>query len=213
MTANTAPSTSELIRDHVAARVGRLQADLLSGNPSRQSTARSDLARLRRARAHDPGDPQVWEITLDDMPTRLMGSDPGSGASHAEEAVHAALVLFAIHAQSATTPRHAQGQRLGTAVRALVGPTGDDAVTRRFHAFATATSWSQRLWHLRGLVTLMRAHNVPLDYAQLAATLYQTQSPDGLRRARLQWGRDYHRGKHPTQQPTEPTTDTALDAN
>lgn len=182
----------QLVRDHVGARVAGLQAGLMGDSPARQSEARAQLAILRRSKADDPSDPAVWPITLGGARPELLGPPTGDEPTRAERAVHAALVTFALHMQSARSPRHVLGRRLGSAVRQLAGPEADEAVVKRFHTFATATAWPQRLHHLRGLVSLMRSHDVALDYGSLAADLYSAQTTDGLRRVRLQWGRDFH---------------------
>lgn len=113
--------------------------------------------------------------------------------SNAERAVHAALVLFAVHSQSATGPRHVAGRRLGLTIGELAGDNRDDGPTAgRYHAFATETTWNQRLHHLRGLVAQLRTNGIPLDYGSLAADLYRQQRPGGLEKVRLRWGRDFH---------------------
>lgn len=193
MSDTTTVLTWQLVRDHAGRRASGLQSALASDSPGRQSEARARLAILRRAGADDPSDPLVWPITLDGIDPSLLGSVADDGPSRAERAVHAALVVFGIHMQSTRAARHVPGQRLGKSVRQLAGPDPDDAIVKRFHTFATATGWSQRIHHLRGLVSLMRSHDVTLDYGSLAADLYFTQTSDGLRRARLQWGRDFHR--------------------
>lgn len=182
-------SLRESVGTHVGAIASALQGAMQ--DPRRESSARAQLARLRRVPINDPSQPSAWDVTLRELPDRLRSND--DGPSPAERAVHAALVLFAVHAQSATSASHARGVGLGRAVRKVAGDEGSDGpVTKRFHAFATATTWTQRLHHLRGLVTLMRSHNVAVDYGSLAQDLYQIQQPGGVERARLHWGRDFH---------------------
>ena len=204
MTETQTASARDLVGKHVAGTAVRLQAQLLDRDGFGRSDAVGELSRLRRARADDPGDPRVWDLTLGGVPTGLTGHR--DGPSNAERAIHAALVLFALHAQSAKGRRHVAGRRLGLAVRDLANKQANvEPVTKRFQAFATATTWSQRLYHLRGLVSLMRAHDIPLDYGSLASDLYVAQTPDGLRRIRLQWGRDFHHVNTPSQ-PHGPST-------
>lgn len=187
----------DLVGHHVARRVNILQSQALDRNAASRSTALRQLAELRRAKADDPGDPRVWALTFDALPAELAGHD--YEPSSAERAVHAALVLFALHAQSAARPRHVPGRRLGHAIGELAGENRDDGPTvERFHAFATATTWKQRLHHLRGLVALLRTNGIPLDYGSLAADLYRLQQPGGIDKVRLRWGRDFHFFKTPT---------------
>lgn len=190
-------SVRRSVGTHVGATASALQSAMQ--DPRRESSARAQLARLRRVSIDDPSEPTVWDVTLRGLPDELRGND--DGPSRAERAVHAALVLFAVHAQSATHASHARGVGLGRAVRNVAGDEAPDGpVTKRFHAFATATTWTQRLHHLRGLITLMRSHNVAVDYGALAQDLYQVQWPGGVERARLQWGRDFHRIPNQTTQ-------------
>jgi CRISPR system Cascade subunit CasB len=47
--------------------------------------------------------------------------------------------------------------------------------------------------HLRGLIQLLKAGNIPLDYPSLAEDLYQFQFPEMKDSVRLQWGRQFYR--------------------
>lgn len=180
---------------HVGSRVSGLQHALLDrGHPDHSATI-ATLARLRRSHPGEVSDPASWNVLFGDTPPALVGR--GDEPSRAELAVHAALVLFAGHAQSADGPRHIRGRRLGHAIGDLAradNPEGyaEGAVARRFRSFATATTWTSAVRHLRGLISLMRSHRVGLDYGVLAADLWRMQDPQGLRRARLQWARDFH---------------------
>lgn len=187
--------TVAVVEGHVRARVERLERAAIDKGHRRHSATVADLARLRRASAADPSDPSVWEAVFADAPKQILGRE--DQLSRAERATHAALVLFATHIQSADGPRHARGQRLGLAVGRLartVDPEhyASSSVARRFKAFATATTFEQAVTHLRGLVTLLRSRGIALDYGALGADLYRIQSAEGLRRARLTWGRDFH---------------------
>lgn len=191
----TARGPADVLARHVGAQAHRLQNSLLDRSSHDHALAVAQLARLRRVGVDRPDDPAVWDVVFAGVPETLMGTS--DTPSRAERALHAALVLLAIHLQSANGPRHVQGQRLGHAVgelarRADAGSPAETAVARRFQAFATATTFSQALGHLRGLVTLLRSERIGLDYGALAADLYWMQTSEGLRRSRLQWGRDFH---------------------
>ena len=207
-------STSEALRSHVSARVERLQGALLDRHRPDHSAAVATLARLRRALADSPGDPDVWDVVFADAPEQLLGQ--GDEASRAERAMHAALVLYAVHAQSADGPRHVRGRRLGLAMgqlarRADQAHYAETAVAKRFRVAATATTRSQSLYHLRGLVTLLRREGIALDYGALAVDLWRNETPEGRRRTRLQWGRDFHRMR-PDQPDAEQTSASASPA-
>ena len=74
---------------------------------------------------------------------------------------------------------HKEGESLGRAIRKLLDPgeaPEDSSVLRRFNALATANGMPERVHYLRGIVQLLRAKGIPLDYAQLAVDLYLLQS-------------------------------------
>lgn len=154
------------------------------------------LAALRHADVTRPGtDPNLWEVTLGHLPDHLLGHG-ASPASSAERANHAAVVLYAIHQQSRPGPMHVTGIGLGQAVRMLsarrsTSTEWDPGTVSRFQHLCRAQQWAIRIENLRGLVTLMRSEDVPLDYGRLAADLWrlQTWASD---RVLLAWGRQLH---------------------
>jgi CRISPR system Cascade subunit CasB len=160
----------------------------------------ADLAALRRGTGREPGSvPAMWPFytTLDD-----------SGALTARlEAEHLALVLFAVHQQSQPTPVHRDGVGLGQAIFRLKhsGKFSPEAVDRRFAAAATATSLTELSYHVRGLITQLRAVTPQpgLDYTRLFADLRAWKSPDGQARVRRRWGSQYFA---PAPHPAETTT-------
>ena len=84
---------------------------------------------------------------------------------------------------------------LGRRVRKLVKPKeqpDDASVLRRFNALATASTMPECAHHLRGIIQLLRAGGIPLDYVQLAEDLYWLQNPVTAQRVRLRWGQDYY---------------------
>jgi CRISPR system Cascade subunit CasB len=89
------------------------------------------------------------------------------------------------------------GRTLGRAARSLAikrdgvnfecGPA-----KRRFIAAAASKTIQGFSRHLRGLIQLMRADNITLDYPELAENLYEFQLQDGSDRMRLKWGQDFY---------------------
>lgn len=195
----------------VATRVRALHLGASSDHPGLSARARADLAQLRQLDAADPAaDVRSWQLTLGSVSPELHGKTDAPNA--AERAVHSALVLYAIHAQSAKGPVHAPRVRLGQAVREFADkqkpddPT-DAAIVARFHACAQAASYGQLIRHLRGLITLLRGAELPLDYELLAQDLYRAQKPDGMRDVRLRWGRSFHYVKTNTDTQESETAD------
>jgi CRISPR system Cascade subunit CasB len=184
-------SKGELIRAHTATKIGELQ------DGKDDSEVRATLAKLRRGIGKPPGsDPELWKITLEGLPPKLAGKD--GIPSHGELAVHTALTLYAMHQQSKQSKHMSvPGRTLGRAVRSLaMKRNGDnfenDPVKRRFVAAATSNTIQEFSHHLRGLIQLMRAEDVTLDYPELAKDLFGFQFTDGPDRMRLKWGRDFY---------------------
>mgnify|MGYP004484132873 FL=1 len=159
---------------------------------------RAHLAQLRRGIGRIPGDaPEIWGILFADMPEEMMSRN---GKPTKEEwAVYTALTLYALHQQSRDVREenmHRRNIRLGQAVAGLVKSEDDrERVARRFNAFATAGDMQEAAYHLRGLIQLLRAANIPLDYVRLAQELYLFQDPDEAPKVRLKWGQDFYRMK------------------
>ena len=171
----------------------RIERILKNGDPSAQ---KASLANLRRGVGHAPGElPQLWGEFLLDMPEEMFGF--GGQPSRAEWAVYTALTLFALHQQGhdpVTEPMHRQGQRFGTAVGCLAENEDErNRVLRRLNAAATANSMAALAHYLRGLVQLLRAKGIPVDYVSLAGEIYQYQFPEAAGRVRLAWGQDFYR--------------------
>ena len=198
----------ESLSGYVDRRVDRLQAAYLDRSRADHSTAVGSLARLRRAAASEPGfEPGIWDLLFDGFPVELIGvrDEP----SRAERSAHASLTLYAVHQQSQRTGMHIVGRSLGTAVGLLARDlaTGrdiraDPGVLRRFQALGTASTFSETLYHARGLATQLRGAGIGLDYGRFAGDLFWLQHPNRCGGIRLQWGRDFY-GIGPT-----PSTDT-----
>ncbi len=191
-------SRGEMLKDEVGKRVWNLQRAFLAPTDSGNAEAMATLARLRRCPPDAPGaDPSVWAITLGGLPDELRGRDLPSAA---ERAIHAALVLYATHQQSKDAPMHQSGIGLGRAVQMLAEARGregmpDESSIRRLHQVVLANDPSGRLYHLRGLILLMRSEAKPiaLDYRILAADLWRLLDPKQDSDSVLMvWGRDLH---------------------
>ncbi len=183
-------ATRNKVQAYIAKRIGRI---LKNADPSVQRAA---LANLRRGVGHTPGElPQLWGEFLLDMPEEMYGK--GGQPSRAEWAIYTALTLFALHQQGHdpnTEPMHQEGQPLGIAAGCLVTGKDDlDRILRRLNAAATATSMPALAHYLRGLVQLLRAKSIHLDYVSLAGDIFLYQFPESAGRVRLAWGQDFYR--------------------
>lgn len=153
---------------------------------SPEQSRRAALAKLRRGVGKPPSMvPEIWEITI--------GALPENAGEYAEQAVHVALALFAMHRQG-TEISGQNGGTLGAAVSKLKNGDNDDAVTRRFNSAVTADTINELSVHVRSLVQLLRSKGIDMDYPGFAQELYYWQiDPE---RTRLKWGRDYWKLKN-----------------
>ncbi|WP_328759193.1 type I-E CRISPR-associated protein Cse2/CasB [Streptomyces sp. NBC_00271] len=215
-TATAAPSVRSRVAELAAEQIKTWQEGYLRDSP--QDVAA--LARLRRGAGRDAADlPDLWTL-VDTSPlhTRLEGVRPLSEEElvRAEDALHAALTLWALHQQSRGAHMHRphtykRPAGLGAAVRRLMPPDGiDEPVRKRLVRAGTApdlTSLSQRL---RDLIVLLRRADIPLDYGLLAGQLYTWQRPGGADTIRREWGRSFHSWQEPAAQtPSRSPDDTA----
>lgn len=106
--------------------IKELQDRFTEGSP----VARAQLARLRRGLGKPAGSvPDIWELTVGLVPEKQasQGNDP----SHAEQAAHAAMTLYALHQQSHDNDKmHVPGIRFGAAVRRLAAEDGTKGGTK-----------------------------------------------------------------------------------
>ncbi|CAG7574688.1 CRISPR system Cascade subunit CasB [Barrientosiimonas humi] len=190
--------TARLVQQHTGQVVGQLQREYLpaAGRTRPTSAASATMAALRGA---DPArlgdDPGVWALVWTDLDPRLQGRT--DGPSDAEQAICAGLVLYAIHQQGRLTPMDLRGVSLGAAAGRLARREGadgglDPAVVRRFTAVALARTSSQRLYHLRVFIKLLRSYDIGLDHALLAADLFRMARPERATRVRTGWARDLY---------------------
>jgi CRISPR system Cascade subunit CasB len=166
------------------------------------SWSKATLAKLRRGIGKEPGSvSDIWEITLGNLQENWQSKD--GKPTFAENAIHTALTLFALHQQGKTKLMCVSGKdeegkwtgnSLGRAVRKLIHPekNNEQAIKRRFDAVATSESFTELTHHARGLIQLLKSEDIPLDYPMFADDLYNYQFTDGANRIRLKWGQDYY---------------------
>ena len=188
----SAPRTLGPAGEFVDRRVSDLQNRFLSAD-RRDPAAVAALARLRRGAGKQPGELlDILEFTVD---PRLVSGWNSDEPSPQECAAHVAMTLFAVHQQSRGERMHRRGRGLGTALRSLHSgnqKTLPDPLVRRFRMLGTADSFAELTHHLRGVVQLLRADGVPLDYGQLADHLVRWQR-QGTQQVQLIWGREFYR--------------------
>ena len=184
-------SMQRQIEDYMRRRLSDFASDPNAGR------VRAQLAMLRRGVGRKPGDmPDLWGLLFADMPEEMMSR--AAEPTAAEWAAYTALTLYATHQQGTEINRQNMhtGQdagRLGKAVARLVKNADDrERIARRFNAFATASDMTEAAHHLRGLIQLLRAEEIPLNYIRLAGDLYRFQNPEYAPDVRLSWGQDFY---------------------
>ncbi|MGW5095672.1 type I-E CRISPR-associated protein Cse2/CasB [Streptomyces nodosus] len=199
MTTVTAPATP---RERVARLAAGHIAALQRGYLDDQSHAVAALARLRRGAGREAGQlPDLWPL----IDTGPLHETPDNSRPlnenelvRAEDALHVALTLYALHQQSrrsgmyqADRPDRRRG--LGAAVRRLMKPGEiDEPVHKRLVRAGTAPDLAVLAQRLRDIVVLLRREGIELDHALLAGQLYTWQWPGGPDIVRREWGRSFH---------------------
>ncbi len=155
------------------------------------------LAQLRRGVGLVPGEkPELWSILFEGMPEEMLSKN--GVPTRAEWAVYIALTMFALHQQGydiGTQCMHREEQSLGKALKLLC--KGDEdaqkRIKRRFDTLATSDDIAEAAYHLRGLISLLRAEGIALDYTALAKDMYSFQFENRAASVRLNWGQDFYR--------------------
>ena len=165
-------SEENKIYGFVMAKIGLLNKR--SSQNKESPWSRAMLAKLRHGVGKPLGSaPETWESTIRDSPDNWLSED--GQPSKEEIAVHTALTLYAVHQQGKSEPMSVPGRgedekkramSFGGAVAKLIRPdrSNEQAVTRRFNAVATALGFEELAYHARGLIQLLKAGDIPMDY-------------------------------------------------
>jgi CRISPR system Cascade subunit CasB len=158
------------------------------------SYSRATLARLRRGVGKKIEEfPDAWDIMLCDLDERLLSKN--GSASFAEKAIFTTFTLYALHQQGKFPEKMNSGNdSFGAAVGKLVIPNrNEEAIKRRFDAVITSKDYTELSWHAKGLIQLLKANSVPMNYAKFATDLYIFQQQEQKNKVRLRWGEDFYR--------------------
>ncbi|MCW8382376.1 type I-E CRISPR-associated protein Cse2/CasB [Streptomyces justiciae] len=204
MTASTALSLPERVREITAENINDLQRGYLADQPR----AVAALARLRRGAGREIQQlPDLWGL-IDTGPLHDPMHDGGwlpreEDLMRAEDAVHVAVTLWALHQQSRTTGMHRLDRKdapagLGAAVRRLM-PRGDidETILKRLVRAGHAPDLPALAQRLREIVLLLRREDIALDYALLSRQLCHWQQPGGRDDVRRAWGRSFNAYRPP----------------
>jgi CRISPR system Cascade subunit CasB len=172
--------------------------DYLQGFIDRED--RAPLAMLRRGRGKSPG--ETAEMHRYVLP--FLRDDAGKGE---EEAYYRVASLFAWHQRDWHRERGQAGGRatnLGASFAWLVRETGSESIEARFVALLNCRS-DELSDHLRHGVGLLRAHEIPIDWAQLLRDLQGWERED--RRVQRAWARAYWGAPGPAETANAPTSE------
>lgn len=221
------PTVRKRVEKLAAERITAFQRGYLADSPKDVAA----LARLRRGAGREAGQlPDLWNL-VDTTPLHEPHEGPHSLSekqlARAEDALHVALTLWALHQQSrGEAGMHQSGspgkpRGVGAAVRRMMKPGEiDEPLRKRLVRVGTASDLTTLAQRLRDIVLLLRREQFPLDYALLAGQLYHWQQPGGPDAVRREWGRSFHawhesdrnaEGRTPAADPatTAGTTDTS----
>lgn len=173
----------------------------------REAPAMAARAQLRHGAGKEVGAvPSIWAYTLESQRPELSDQRPSWG----ENAVHTALTLWARHQGSNAAPMHMVDAKetprsFGSAVRALAEKGRGDKrpeetpVYRRLSSVVAAQTFGALSHHLRGIVDLLEAAEIPMDYGLLAADLFEWQIPRRRSAVTRRWGRQFARAPIPAE--------------
>lgn len=185
-TLSSAQPEKQSFYSSIAAALYRLQKGYERGD-------KATLATLRKAAGKTPEkDPMAWSYAINTLLPGFAYTGTQDEPSSAESAAFAALTLYALHQRALSRPMHINDRKsLGAAVAELTLASGSKSIKSRLDSLMMASTAVAVSYHLRSLISLLHAYEIPLDYAQLASDLWALHSPKRREGVILRWGRDY----------------------
>ncbi len=181
-------NTRDKIGKYVYGQIAMLTENMKYGG------GKAMLANLRRGAGKTPGElPEIWGIFLNGIPDEMLSRN--GEPTKAEWAIYISLTMFALHQQGNSECVHKEGVGFGRAAAMLMNEQSDkerERVLRRFGPAVTANDMYELSHHMRSLIELMRNKGIKLDYVMLAKDIYDFQSGEGKKKARLRWGQDFY---------------------
>ena len=186
------------IEKYVSGKISRMQALSDTGN------GKAYMAELRKGVGKKPGElPILFGTLLEDMPEDFMSKD---GIPTKEEwACYVALTLFAWHQQGKdlkTDCMHTGDHiSVGAAFRELKlklkrdynDSNAEERILKKLQIIITAMDTNGFSQHLRSMIKMLAQNNIKLNYALLAADIYEWQFQDSRDAVNLRWGQDFYK--------------------
>lgn len=140
---------------------------------------RAALAALRRGLGKEPGEaPEMFPYVVRWVP-------PGNDAWH-EKTYYLVASLFALHQKATTAGEGATN--LGASLRWLRHKSDSESVEKRFVALLNSHG-DDVAEHLRRVVALLKAQEIPIDWTQLLRDVQRWNAPS--RFVQRSWARAY----------------------
>lgn len=155
---------------------------------------RGPLAALRRGLGKPPGTaPEMHSFVVPWLPKQ-------AGSLIQDEPYYLVAALFALH------PKHGPNRSFGASMRGLGTEMASGGAERYFRALLAAAR-EDLPEHLRRCVSLLKANEVVVDWAQLLRHLRAWDAPDGWVQRR--WARDFWATDAPGAEPEPQDQSTA----
>lgn len=205
MTEEVKTSVTRSLSKYVMGKIIPLQNGYFGNGPA-ASTARGDLAQLRRLSASDGNAwMAVGDLLFEGWPEDELGplTRENRLTERTSNSVRAVLSLYAIHQQSKESPMAMTGKKgdddwsagsFGRACR-RIEPDLDMAkgVQRRLARVEATQDFDGAIVNIRALIQLLKANSIPLDYGRLAQDLYLIQLGEEARQKVFRrWAGEYY---------------------
>lgn len=137
----------------------------------------------------------IWPFMFENLPGEFLGK--GVGATYEENAIYAALQLYAICRQGSSVNIIVDSKNAGNIGDSFSVMRGKDskAVDRRFNALTMCSTFDELYYHLRQLIKLLMGEvtkPVAIDFARLAEDLFWYQMGKG-KEICFSWAKEYYR--------------------
>ncbi len=161
-----------------------------------KSSIKALLANLRNSIGKNLSDTiEIWPLLFRNLPEEFL-SEYGNESPY-EKAILNTLQLYALHQQGNSDKvfevnKEKQWENVGTSLSHLRIGDNIKAVDRRFNAMITSTDYEELIYHLRHMISLLKAKTqIKVNYARLAEDLYWFLVDD-KEKVRLKWARKYY---------------------
>ena len=166
-----------------------------------EGSTRALMANLRNSIGKDFSQTvAVWPIMFQYLPAEYLSKN--GIVTKSERAILSALQLYAIYQQgirdSVLIDREGDNhQNFAYSLKRIRDVDDSVALDRRFNVLITSSTYEEFFHHLKQMIQLLKAGtkavNIEkINFASLAADLYEIQKADGREKVRLRWAQNYY---------------------